>query len=52
MLNDLACVTNGNAETSIRIELISYRYEYRPVHMTAGQSFEEWNLVFLDPTIT
>ncbi len=42
ILDDLACVTKDQAETSALFELISTRYERRSMIITANQSFGEW----------
>ena len=52
MLDDLACVTRDQAETSVLFELISARYERRSILITANQPFGEWNRIFPDPAMT
>ena len=52
ILDDLAYVTNYQAETSVLFELISARYEHRSMLITANQPFGEWNRVFPDPAMT
>jgi DNA replication protein DnaC len=52
ILDDLAYVTEDQAETSVLFELISARYERRSIMITANQPFGEWNRVFPDPTMT
>lgn len=52
ILDDLAYVTKDQAETSVLFELISARYERRPMLITANQPFGEWNRVFPDPAMT
>ncbi len=52
ILDDLAYVTKDQAETSVLFELISARYEYRSILITANQPFGEWNRVFPDPAMT
>lgn len=52
ILDDLAYVTKDQAETSVLFELISARYEWRSIMITANQLFGEWNRVFPDPAMT
>ena len=52
VLDDFAYVTKDQAETSVRFELISARYERRSLLITANQPFGEWNKVFPDPAMT
>lgn len=52
ILDDLACVTKDQAETSVLFELISARYERRSMLITANQPFGEWGKVFPDPAMT
>ena len=52
ILDDLACVTKDQAETSVLFELISARYERRSTLITANQPFGEWNRIFPDPAMT
>lgn len=52
ILDDLAYVTKDQAETSVLFELISARYEYRSLLITANQPFGEWNKIFPDPAMT
>jgi energy-coupling factor transporter ATP-binding protein EcfA2 len=52
ILDDLAHVTKDQAETGVLFELISARYERRPILITANQPFGEWNRVFPDPAMT
>jgi DNA replication protein DnaC len=52
ILDDLAYVTNDQAETSVLFELISARYERRSMLITANQPFGEWGKVFPDPAMT
>jgi hypothetical protein len=52
ILDDLAYVTKDQAETSVRFELISARYERPSTLITANQPFREWNGVFPDPAMT
>lgn len=52
ILDDLACVTKDQAETSALFELISARYERRSILITANQPFGEWNRIFPDPAMT
>ena len=49
ILDDLAYVTKDQAETSVLFELISARYEWRSMLITANQPFGEWNRVFPEP---
>lgn len=52
ILDDLAYVTKDQAETSALFELISARYEYRSILITANQPFGEWSKIFPDPAMT
>ncbi len=52
ILDDLACVTKDQAETSVLFELISARYERRSTLITANQPFGDWNRIFPDPAMT
>jgi DNA replication protein DnaC len=52
ILDDPAYVTKDQAETSVLFELISARYEWRSIMITANQPFGEWNKVFPDPAMT
>lgn len=52
ILDDLAYVTKDQAETSVLFELISARYEYRSILITANQPFGEWSKIFPDPAMT
>jgi len=52
ILDDLAYVRKGKAETSVLFELIAARYERRSMLITANQPFGEWGKVFLDQTMT
>ena len=52
ILDDLAYVTQDQAETSVLFELISARYEHRSILITANQPFGEWNKIFPDPAMT
>jgi DNA replication protein DnaC len=42
ILDDLAYVTKGQAETSVLFELIGARYERRSMLIAANQPFDEW----------
>ncbi|WP_375784890.1 ATP-binding protein [Bradyrhizobium sp. Pha-3] len=52
ILDDLACVTKDQAESNVLFELLSARYEWRSLLITANQLFGEWNRVFPDPAMT
>jgi DNA replication protein DnaC len=52
ILDDITYVTKDQAETSVLFELISARYERRPILITANQPFGEWNAIFPDPAMT
>ncbi len=48
ILDDIAYVTKGQAETSVIFELIATRYERRSMFITANQPFGEWGRIFPD----
>jgi DNA replication protein DnaC len=52
ILDDLAYVSKDQAETSVRFELISARYERRSTLITANQPFGAGGKVFPDPAMT
>jgi len=52
ILDDIACVTKDQAETSVRFELIRARCERRSMLITANQPFGAWNTIFPDPAMT
>ena len=52
ILDDLACVTKDQAETSVLFELIGTRYERRSMLITANQAFGQWGKVFPDKAMT
>ena len=52
ILDDISYVTKDQAETSVLFELISRRYEYRSLLITANQAFGEWNKIFPDQAMT
>lgn len=52
ILDDLAYVTQDQAETSVLFELISARYEQRSLLITANQPFGAWDKLFTDPAMT
>jgi DNA replication protein DnaC len=52
ILDDLACVTKDQAETSVLFELIGARYERRSLLVTANQAFGEWGKIFPDQAMT
>ena len=52
ILDDIAYVRKDQAETSVLFELISSRYEYRSMLITANQPFGEWGSIFPDQAMT
>jgi DNA replication protein DnaC len=48
ILDDIACVTKDQAETSVIFELIAARHERRSLFITANQPFGEWHRMFPD----
>ena len=48
ILDDFACVSKDQAETSVLFELISVRSERRSILITANQPFDQWHKVFPD----
>ena len=52
ILDDIAYVRKDQAETSVLFELISSRYEYRSMLVTANQPFGEWGSIFPDQAMT
>ena len=52
VLDDFSYVTKDQAETSVLFELISARYEQRPLLLTANQPFGQWDKIFPDPAMT
>jgi DNA replication protein DnaC len=52
ILDDIAYVTEDQAETSVLFELIAIRYERRSLLVTANQPFGEWGKIFSDETMT
>ena len=52
VLDDLSYVQKSQAETSVLFELISARYERRPLLITANQPFGAWDAIFPDPAMT
>ena len=52
MIDDLSYVQKSQAETSVLFELISARYERRPILITANQPFGAWDAIFPDPAMT
>ena len=52
ILDDIAYVTNDQAETSVLFELIAARYERRSMLITANQPFGEWGKNFPEQAMT
>jgi DNA replication protein DnaC len=52
ILDDIAYVTEDQAETSVLFELIAARYERRSLLITANQPFGEWGRIFPDQAMT
>src|ERR671926_1143913 len=48
ILDDIAYVTEDQAETSVIFELIAARYERRSLFITSNQPFGEWHRIFPD----
>lgn len=52
ILDDLAYVRKDQTETSALFELISARYEYRSLLITANQPFGQWDSIFPEQAMT
>lgn len=52
ILDDLAYVRKDQTETSALFELISARYEYRSLLITANQPFGQWDAIFPEQAMT
>jgi DNA replication protein DnaC len=52
ILDDLACVTKDQAETSVLFELIGARYGRRSLLVTANQPFRQWGKILPDQAMT
>ncbi len=51
ILDDLACLTQDQAETSVLFELIGARYERRSLLVTANQPFAQGGKIFPSPRL-
>lgn len=52
ILDEIAYVTKGRAETTVLLELIATRYERRSLLITANQPIGEWGKIFADQAMT
>ena len=52
ILEDFSYAHKGVSNTAPLFELISERYEYRSLIITANQTFSEWKHIFPDPAMT
>jgi len=52
ILDNLSYVHKDQADTSVLFELISERYEWRSLLITANQPFSAWGNIFLDQAMT
>lgn len=52
LLDDLGYVEKSSGETSVLFELIAHRYERKSLIITSNQSFEDWDQLFDNTTMT
>lgn len=52
VIDDSGYVRKGEAETSVRVELVMHRYERRFLLVTSNQPFSEWENVFSTRAMT
>jgi DNA replication protein DnaC len=51
-VDDIGYVKKTEQETSVLFELIAHRYERHSLIITSNQSFEDWDELFTDTTMT
>jgi len=52
IIDDIGYVKKTEQETSVLFELIAHRYERHTLIITSNQSFEDWDALFTDTTMT
>jgi DNA replication protein DnaC len=52
IVDDIGYVKKTEQETSVLFELIAHRYERHSLIITSNQSFEDWDALFTDTTMT
>jgi DNA replication protein DnaC len=52
IIDDIGYVKKTEQETNVLFELIVYRYERHSLIITSNQSFEDWDELFTDTTMT
>ena len=52
VLDDIGYVRKSEAETHVLFELIAHRYETGSMIITANHSFNNWDQIFSDTTMT
>lgn len=52
IIDDIGYVKKTEQETSVLFELIAHRYERHSLIVTSNQSFEDWDALFTDTTMT
>jgi DNA replication protein DnaC len=52
IIDDIGYVKKTEQETSVLFELIAHRYERHSLIITSNQSFEDWDELFTDTTMT
>jgi DNA replication protein DnaC len=52
IVDDIGYVKKTEQETSVLFELIAHRYERHSLIITSNQSFEDWDELFTDTTMT
>ena len=52
IIDDVGYVRKSEQETSVLFELIAHRYERFSLAITSNKSFEEWDELFDDTTMT
>jgi DNA replication protein DnaC len=52
IIDDIGYVKKTEQETNVLFELIAHRYERHSLIITSNQSFEDWDELFIDTTMT
>ena len=52
IIDDMGYVSRDAMETSVLFEFINHRYERQTIMVTSNQSFNEWNKIFPDQSMT